>query len=516
MKEPQQHLLGSLSCAPQPGWRIIVVCTGVAEYVLVHSGVDSGLLSKVRLLRLARMTKLMRMVYHVPFFVELRKLMYMISSCMKTLFWSFLVLGVVMTMWSIVAVELVHPKVLELSSRGQWSDCERCSRAFSTVFHANITFFQTIVAGDSWGLMAIPVIEAHPWSLFIFTGALLTLVFGVLNVIVAVVVDAFAEARAKDVFTRAREMEWDEQQEKKVLSNIFNKIDTDGNGSLDFEELKEGARRHQQFSHLLRVLDIDTRDLEEMFVMLDHDGSGDISTTEFVEWMYRMKNTDSKTVIQFIKQKLTKIEEKVLEQEDTLESRLNDLVKFQSDCLQKLKEDTFQPCLAEISALLEEALQRSESWHRGGTALLEGARGAAEPSVPPCPPGAPLLLGGGGAAAELLPLGGGEVAPACHRSLRVPPADGGEALQRRSRSCRTMLSEATSEGVASAGGRDATGGRRSFHPNNFRSALVLEPGGGAIAALGISPRKPAASRGRSNRRRPSLSSESGRSLRGHL
>ncbi|CAK0865801.1 unnamed protein product, partial [Prorocentrum cordatum] len=327
------------------------------------------------------MTKLMRMVYHVPFFVELRKLMYMISSCMKTLFWSFLVLGVVMTMWSIVAVELVHPKVLELSSRGQWSDCERCSRAFSTVFHANITFFQTIVAGDSWGLMAIPVIEAHPWSLFIFTGALLTLVFGVLNVIVAVVVDAFAEARAKDVFTRAREMEWDEQQEKKVLSNIFNKIDTDGNGSLDFEELKEGARRHQQFSHLLRVLDIDTRDLEEMFVMLDHDGSGDISTTEFVEWMYRMKNTDSKTVIQFIKQKLTKIEEKVLEQEDTLESRLNDLVKFQSDCLQKLKEDTFQPCLAEISALLEEALQRSESWHRGGTALLEGARGAAEPSA---------------------------------------------------------------------------------------------------------------------------------------
>ncbi|CAK0859212.1 unnamed protein product, partial [Prorocentrum cordatum] len=352
---------------------IVVVCTAAAEYILVGSGVDSGL-STVKMLRLSRMLKLVRVVYRVPFFVELRKLMYMISSCLKTLFWSFLVLGIVMTMWSIVAVELVHPRVLELASQGQWSDCERCSRSFSSVFHANITFFQTIVAGDSWGVMAIPVIEAHPWTAFIFTGALLTLVFGVLNVIVAVVVDAFAEARAKDVFTRARELEWEEREEKKALSTIFKKIDKDGNGSLDFEELKDGARKVEQFSHWLRVLDIDARDLEEMFSMLDRDGSGDIDTHEFVEWMYRMKNTDSKTVSQFIKQKLAKVVERVDGQESSFETNLSGISQLQAESLRRLEraekraeaqESAFESRLCEVSKLLAESLQRSESMHRG-------------------------------------------------------------------------------------------------------------------------------------------------------
>lgn len=40
----------------------------------------------------------------------------------------------------------------------------------------------------------------------IFTGSLLTLVFGVLNMIVAVVVDTFAEVRESDVMQAAEEL----------------------------------------------------------------------------------------------------------------------------------------------------------------------------------------------------------------------------------------------------------------------------------------------------------------------
>jgi hypothetical protein len=42
-----------------------------------------------------------------------------------------------------------------------------------------------VIAGDSWGTIAVPVIEAYPGTAFIFVGSLLTLVFGVLNLIVA-------------------------------------------------------------------------------------------------------------------------------------------------------------------------------------------------------------------------------------------------------------------------------------------------------------------------------------------
>ena len=37
---------------------------------------------------------------------------------------------------------------------------------------------RTVIAGDSWGHIAVPVIEAYPATAVIFVGSLLTLVFG--------------------------------------------------------------------------------------------------------------------------------------------------------------------------------------------------------------------------------------------------------------------------------------------------------------------------------------------------
>mmetsp|Transcript_119481 Transcript_119481/g.254953 ORF Transcript_119481/g.254953 Transcript_119481/m.254953 type:complete len:419 (+) Transcript_119481:2-1258(+) len=245
----------------------------------------------------------------------------MMGSCFKTLLWSFLLLVLVMTVWAVIAVELIHPKVMEIADSGDWADCERCRRSFSTVMHANMTLFQTIVAGDSWGKVSIPVIEAHPWTCIIFTGSLLTLVFGVLNLIVAVIVDTFAEIRSKDMISRAHEMDCDEVQEKKVLGKIFEKIDEDNSGAVTWDELQEGARKVAEFRHWLRVLDIDAKDLHQLFQMVDADGSGEIDPEEFIEAMYRMKNAESKTATRFVKHLVTKLDNK---QED-FEGALKDM-----------------------------------------------------------------------------------------------------------------------------------------------------------------------------------------------
>ena len=64
----------------------------------------------------------------------------------------------------------------------------RCrTRHALQVMGANLLLFKTVIAGDSWGEIAVPVIEEYPATALIFMGSLLTLVFGVLNLIVAVV-----------------------------------------------------------------------------------------------------------------------------------------------------------------------------------------------------------------------------------------------------------------------------------------------------------------------------------------
>ena len=87
-----------------------------------------------------------------------------------------------MTVWAMIIVEVVHPLVKDLHI-----NCEDCLRSTSSVMEANLLLFRTVIAGDSWGDFAVPVIEAFPATSLIFVGSYLTIVFGVLNLIVAVV-----------------------------------------------------------------------------------------------------------------------------------------------------------------------------------------------------------------------------------------------------------------------------------------------------------------------------------------
>mmetsp|Transcript_78352 Transcript_78352/g.254573 ORF Transcript_78352/g.254573 Transcript_78352/m.254573 type:complete len:680 (+) Transcript_78352:80-2119(+) len=289
---------------------LFVVTVGAIEYLLMLSGQQIKGINLINVVRLCRMIRLLRVMRLFKFLKEFRRLLQMMGSCFKTLFWSLLLLILVMMIWAVVAVEMLNPLVQEVAEeRLAWADCDRCARSFSSVWQACITLFQTIVAGDSWGYMAIPVIEKYPWTGIIFAGALLTLVFGILNLIVAVIVDTFAENREKDVITRAADMDEEEREQKLWLAKIFDKIDEDKSGAVSFGEITEGAKKVAEFRHWLRVMDIDATGLEQLFNIVDEDGSGEIDPSEFVEAMYRMKNADAKTATTFVKHMVTRMDQ---------------------------------------------------------------------------------------------------------------------------------------------------------------------------------------------------------------
>eukprot|EP00913_Durusdinium_trenchii_P002809 g2600.t1 len=77
-------------------------------------GADSfGLL---RVLRLVRIMRLFRLFRKFSLLKEFRKLLLMIVSCFKTLFWSFLFCFICMAAWSMLAVEMLHPIMDELEA----------------------------------------------------------------------------------------------------------------------------------------------------------------------------------------------------------------------------------------------------------------------------------------------------------------------------------------------------------------------------------------------------------------
>eukprot|EP00929_Paragymnodinium_shiwhaense_P036499 TRINITY_DN19557_c0_g1_i2.p1 TRINITY_DN19557_c0_g1~~TRINITY_DN19557_c0_g1_i2.p1 ORF type:complete len:492 (-),score=87.48 TRINITY_DN19557_c0_g1_i2:557-2032(-) len=289
---------------------LVIICTSIVELVLDFmkaADVGSSLLL-IRMIRLVRLLRLMRVVKLFAGMKELRKLTQMIATCAKTMFWSFLMSFLVMTMWAVAAVELIQPVAQRLDEEGAWHSCERCPRAFESVMSANLTFFQTIMAGDGWGIIAIPIIEAAPHTAFVFCGVLLSLVYGMMQLINAVVVDTFADLRNKDVEVLADEMDQGEIEEKAFLQQLFHKIDEDHSGCISFNELVAAAHTIREFQHWLRVVDIDAGDLARLYEILDADGSGAIDVNEFIDVLYRLKNADSATTAKLVKHMIEKLE----------------------------------------------------------------------------------------------------------------------------------------------------------------------------------------------------------------
>merc|ERR1719498_2235087 len=98
----------------------------------------------------------------------------------------------VLTVWGILAVQLIHPINTHIAETKPeiYDGCDRCPRAFSTVFDSALTFWKQLVAGDSWGQLCEPIIEEAPWTSIFFMLVLVTLNLTMLNCILAVVVEA--------------------------------------------------------------------------------------------------------------------------------------------------------------------------------------------------------------------------------------------------------------------------------------------------------------------------------------
>lgn len=158
-----------------------------------------------RLVRLARAFKAMNSMH------ELHSLLRSCACALKAIFWGMVLLGLTLTVWGILTVQLIHPinKHIAVTKPWLYEDCDRCPRAFSTVFDSVVTIWKQIVAGDSWGQLCEPIIEEANWTFFIFVLILVTVALTMLNCILAVVVEAGATAAAADEHDKAV------QQEKK-------------------------------------------------------------------------------------------------------------------------------------------------------------------------------------------------------------------------------------------------------------------------------------------------------------
>ena len=225
----------------------------------------------------------------------------------------------------IIAVEFVHPKSTELAAQGVYADCERCHRAFQTVWFSAITFWQQIVAGDSWGRITIPIMETYPETIPYFAMVFITIDLGLLNLILSVIVDKAHQAQQEDIKFQLTQRQAAFEGAKRSLLQLCEMLDEDQSGSLSFEELLEGYDKLPEFQEQMRLMDVEREDMQSLFRVLDEDGSGDIQYSEFVEQVVKMRSQDTTLSLLFLRSQMKDMKHHVQDVDEKLDKMRREL-----------------------------------------------------------------------------------------------------------------------------------------------------------------------------------------------
>mmetsp|Transcript_3898 Transcript_3898/g.10812 ORF Transcript_3898/g.10812 Transcript_3898/m.10812 type:complete len:523 (-) Transcript_3898:98-1666(-) len=262
---------------------------------LVGDVPNISVLRTVRLIRLARAYRV------ITLFPELHVMVMGLTGTVRTVCWGLVLLFGVLMVFALIAVQLIHPIAQKVQ---EWNGCDRCGRAYESVWEASLTIIQGILAGDAWGQAVLPIVDEENVTIVFFMFVLVTINLLVVNLILAVAVEKAQQAHENDqalvVKQKVKEKEEQHHKAQAELIRMCHSMDEDGSGCLTLQELLNGYDNDQYFANSLKAMDIEKDDLEMVFNILDKDGSGDIDYSEFVDQLHKLKTQDQHTLLIFI------------------------------------------------------------------------------------------------------------------------------------------------------------------------------------------------------------------------
>eukprot|EP00928_Gymnodinium_smaydae_P089154 TRINITY_DN73155_c0_g1_i1.p1 TRINITY_DN73155_c0_g1~~TRINITY_DN73155_c0_g1_i1.p1 ORF type:complete len:667 (-),score=122.74 TRINITY_DN73155_c0_g1_i1:97-2097(-) len=302
----------------------MVVLSDLAVRVAESYGVSSENLPSLGLMKTFRMLRLVRVLNTLLIFHELYLMMRGMASAFRAIVFAVLLMFLCLTFLAIPAVEIVQPILDELAEEGVFEGCERCPRAYSTVHDAVLTFFQQIMAGDSWGLLSLPLMERSPPCTIILFIAFIVLNLLLMNVVAAVMVDKQTQARESDEEFQKSLKEDELKRSHKRLNQLFQNMDKDGGGALTFEEMLASYRAEPEFRQILSLMDIDEDELYTCFELMDSaNESGDVDYAEFTENLHRIRHMSQQTLSVFTRHETRQIRKEIRRIGETLEQVLH-------------------------------------------------------------------------------------------------------------------------------------------------------------------------------------------------
>eukprot|EP00931_Biecheleriopsis_adriatica_P073846 TRINITY_DN48054_c0_g1_i1.p1 TRINITY_DN48054_c0_g1~~TRINITY_DN48054_c0_g1_i1.p1 ORF type:complete len:587 (+),score=99.43 TRINITY_DN48054_c0_g1_i1:48-1808(+) len=264
-----------------------IVASGYLEILFQVLSIEGDqVMAMIRLLKVLRVVRVVRLLKSFP---ELYMLVAGFMCTLRTMGWGFVMILVLLLVWGIVAVQVLTGTPLVGSFEEPW-----CNEAFTSVHMTAVWFFQTLVAGDSWGTCVVPIVLYDIQLFWLFAAALVTVELGFMNLILAVIVDGSAQTREmqrEDKLAARRAMRREAVEE---ITKILEDLDEDGSGSITLAELSKGYQEIDSLQNMFDEIGVGMEDLGRLIGVMDRDHSGNVDLKDFASGLLKLEETDSR------------------------------------------------------------------------------------------------------------------------------------------------------------------------------------------------------------------------------
>lgn len=245
-----------------------------------------GALRLVSVFRILRVLKLAKFVKLLRAYRELWLIVCSLFHVVKTLFW----VGVLL-LFLIYAGALFVTVILGGTDEGP-SDYHKSVWTrydyWGTTARSMFTLLQ-ILTGDKWGSSVIkPIVERTPFLIAFFVFFYGVAAIGLMNVIIAVVIERTLETAQENEERQKEELRQQQEEIFITLREIFEKADTDGDGLLDQMELHTMMKKKSVMKSM-ESLELPGADLEEIFGMLLEEKQNSVTITDFFRSCWRVR-----------------------------------------------------------------------------------------------------------------------------------------------------------------------------------------------------------------------------------
>jgi len=286
---------------------IAAVLVGWLDWLLSSAVVNPMV---IRLLRLAKLARGFRLARVGRLLGSLQLILKSIQASAFTLSWSLVIIMVLQCLMGMILCQLVHPFIMDPNQDS--AARQEVFAYYGSFSRSMITMFEVHFANFAPACRVLVNYLGEGYA-FLFLGYRCLAGFAVLNVINAVFIQQTMKVAQQDtdiMFLMIEQQQKANARYKKELKEWFQSVDENNDNQLSWEELQQ-VQNEPNLKLWMRQLEIEPSSLRSLYDIIDTNGDGSISFDELLDGATKIKGTAKNVDLVYLLTRMDKLDDKV-------------------------------------------------------------------------------------------------------------------------------------------------------------------------------------------------------------